>query len=140
MSHQQKMEKDELRARFTKWLETMVRRARIDYLRKYGRQYEAVSIEEIPEETLAVHMEESQWITGGQDKSEFDFEEERLAKAFYELPLMRQRILTMLFVEEKKSDEIATALHCSVQYVYNQRSLALKKLRILLLGKDGEEK
>lgn len=32
-------------------------------------------------------------------KSEFEFEEERLVEAFSKLPLMRKRILTMLFVE-----------------------------------------
>lgn len=138
MSHQQKMEKDELRARFTKWLETVIRRAQIDYLRKYGRDYEIISIEEIPEDAFAVSAEDNRWMIS-HDKSAFDFEEERLAKAFYELPLMRQRILTMLFVEEKKPEEIAKILHCSIQHVYNQRSLALKKLRILL-GKDGDKK
>lgn len=138
MSHQQKMEKDELRARFTKWLETVIRRAQIDYLRKYGRDYEIISIEEISEDAFAVSAEDNRWMIP-HDKSAFDFEEERLAKAFYELPLMRQRILTMLFVEEKKPEEIANILHCSIQHVYNQRSLALKKLRILL-GKDGDKK
>lgn len=138
MNHQQKMERDELRARFTKWLETMIRRARIDYLRKYSRDSGTVSIEDIPEEAMAVSTEDAIWMIP-KDRNEFDFEEERLAKAFYELPLMRQRILTMLFVEEKKPNEIASALHCSVQHVYNQRSLALKKLRILL-EKDGDGK
>lgn len=138
MSHQQKMEKDELRARFTKWLETVIRRAQIDYLRKYGRDYAIISIEEIPENAFAVSEEDNRWMIP-HNKSAFDFEGERLAKAFYELPLMRQRILTMLFVEEKKPEEIAKILHCSIQHVYNQRSLALKKLRILL-GKDGDKK
>ena len=43
----------------------------------------------------------------------------------------------MLFVEEKMPYEIARELNCSVQHVYNQKSLALKKLR-LALEKGGE--
>lgn len=61
--------------------------------------------------------------------STFDFEEERLAKAFYQLPLMKRKILEMLFVENIKPDEIAKRLNCSPQYVYNQRLRAIKKLR-----------
>jgi len=38
-------------------------------------------------------------------------------------------ILTKLFVEEKKPEEIAKELNCSAQHVYDQRYQALKKLR-----------
>ena len=62
-------------------------------------------------------------------KMTFDFEEERLAKAFYELPLMKRKILEMLFVEEIKPEEIAKKLNCSSQYVYNQKFRAIKTLR-----------
>ena len=72
-------------------------------------------------------------------KSDFDFEEERLADAFAKLPIRRQKILTMLFVEEKKPEEIAKELNCSAQHVYDQRYQALKKLRIEL-SKEGGEK
>ena len=37
-----------------------------------------------------------------------------------------------LLLAQKKPHEIAKQLHCSVQHVYNQRSLAIKKLRDLL--------
>lgn len=137
MNHQDS-ERDELKARFTKWLDTTVYRARIDYIRKNAQGYETISIEDVPENILTTADEESRWINAAADKNAFDFEEEKLAKAFAELPLMRQRILTMLFVEDKKSEEIAAELHCSVQHVYNQRSLALKKLRIRL-EEGGEE-
>lgn len=138
MNHQEQ-EKDELRARFTRWLDTTVYRARIDYIRKNVQNYETVPIEEVAEEIFVADGEESRWIEAAAGRNAFEFEEEKLAKAFSELPLMRQRILTMLFVEEKKSEEIAAELHCSVQHVYNQRSLALKKLRIRL-EEGGDQK
>lgn len=139
MNHQQKSEKDELRARFTKWLETTVYRARIDYIRRNAGDCETLSLEDVPEEVLAVDHNEDSWIRDSEGKDAFDFEEERLAKAFRELPLMRRKILTMLFVQEKKPEEIAAALHCSVQHVYNQRSLAIGKLRAML-EKGGDMK
>lgn len=67
---------------------------------------------------------------------QFDFEEERLAKAFANLPVQRQQILTMLFVEERKPEEIARLLHCSVQHVYDQRYQTIRKLRKVLTEED----
>jgi sigma-70, region 4 len=72
-------------------------------------------------------------LSAGVSPDSFDFEEQRLAEAFRELPLMRRRILEMLFVEELTPSEIAAKLHCSVQHVYNQRSLAIKRLRERLI-------
>lgn len=68
----------------------------------------------------------------------FDFMESRLADAFRELPLMRRRILEMLFVEERSPVEIAAKLHCTVQHVYNQRSLAIKRLRQQMMKECGQ--
>lgn len=138
MNHQQELERDELRARFTGWLETTVYRAKLNYIRKTSQKIETVSIEEVAESCLVSSSQEQEWCRHLSTKDAFDFEEEKLAKAFAKLPLMRQRILTMLFVEEKKPDEIAAKLNCSVQHVYNQRSLALKKLR-MMLAKGGDE-
>lgn len=130
MNHQEESQRDELRARFTAWLDTMVYRAKLNYLKKLERQPQIISIEVIQESAFLVGEQEMLKSFGQQN--EFEFEEERLSHAFSELPLMRQKILTMLFVEEKKPDEIARKLHCTIQHVYNQRSLALKKLRELI--------
>ena len=48
MNHQQKSERDELRARFTVWLETTVYRARLKYLEREKPKVDTVSIEELP--------------------------------------------------------------------------------------------
>ena len=98
MNHQQKSEHDELRARFTAWLETTVYRARLKYLEREKPKVNIVSIEELPESALAVSEKAAYYAN---PKSAFDFEEERLAEAFAKLPIKRQEILTMLFVEEK---------------------------------------
>lgn len=128
MNHQQDYD-DVLRARFTKWLDIVIYRAKLKYLRKMDTKLEMVSIEELPESSLPAY-EESMY--RNPLKTEFDFEEERLANAFMKLPMKRQQILTMLFVEEKKPEEIAKMLNCSAQHVYDQKYQALKKLRLEL--------
>ena len=131
MSRKSYRERDELRGRFTRFLEITVRRARQNYLKNLSRRPKEVSLDELPEALLLSTPEPYP-----HHNDTFDFTEERLAAAFSSLPLMRQRILYLLFWEEKKPAEIAQRLHCSVQHVYNQRSLALKKLRKLLMEGD----
>ena len=135
MNHQQENE-DVLRARFTKWLDIVIYRAKLKYLRKNKAKIETVSFEELPESSQPVYEGDLQQVTS---KTDFDFEEDRLANAFAKLPIKRQQILTKLFVEEKKPEEIARELNCSAQHVYDQRYQALKKLRIELT-KEGDEK
>lgn len=137
MNHQEGNQKDELRARFTVWLDTTISRAKLNYLKKLETQIPTVSFDEIPESALAVKAQEEEWLRAGHRQEDFEFEEERIAKAFMKLSPMRQKILVLLFVAEQKPDEIAKQLHCTVQHVYNQRSLALKKLR-KLLEKGGD--
>lgn len=62
-------------------------------------------------------------------RTDFEFEETRLAQAFAELPLMRREVLRLLFVEMRDPAEISEILHCSVNYVHLQKSRALKRLR-----------
>ena len=129
-------EQDELRARFTGWLEVLAYRVRRNYLRDRGRNPLSVSLDEIAEDRFAVQDVQR---AGMPDQSNlFDFEEEQLAAAFVNPPAMKKRILTMLFVLEMEPEKIASELGCTLQNVYNQRSLALKRLRKALEG--GEER
>ena len=126
MHHTEKYKNyDELKGRFTVWLEKVVRNAKINYIKKLKREPQLVYLEEIPESVLTTQSSSYEVYT----KSEFEFEEERLSKAFSKLPLMRKRILAMLFVENISPDEISKRLNCSPQYVYNQRYKALKALK-----------
>lgn len=123
-------EDSRLRSRFTSWLNTVLRRAKIDYVRQQERQVKTVSMEDVSEDQLAV--EDSCAV----QQSEFEFEEERLAKAFFSLSLQRQHVLTMLFVDEMKPEEIAKVLHCSVNYVHKVKQRALQSLRKMLEGRE----
>lgn len=134
--HKNNYEHDELRARFTGWLDTVVYRARLKYLQKKDHEIETVSIDDVAESYLEWSEEET--MSSCLTKRDFDFEEERLAAAFSQLPLMRKEVLRLLFVEEIEPVEIAQRMNCSLQHVYNQKSLAIKKLR-KLLEKEGDE-
>ena len=134
--YEENFERDELRARFTSWLDTVVYRAKLKYLRNQDHMVKTVSIDEIPERYLEWH--EPGYYSPNASPQDFDFEEKRLAEAFAKLPLMRKAVLRLLFVEEMEPAEIAVRMNCSVQHVYNQRSLAIRRLRELL-EKEAKE-
>lgn len=137
MYHQRQVnsEYDALRARFTVWLERLIKNAKINYLEEYKKEIVTISINALFEDEIPVACEDIQLPV---DEDEFDFEEERIAEAFYELSLTKQKVLKMLFVDEYKPKLIAKQLNCSVQYVYNQRLRALNALR-KKLSKGGEK-
>ena len=112
----------------TRWNVITAENAQKNYLRAEKKQLQTVPLEETD-----VAIVDTALLSAGVSPDSFDFEEQRLAEAFRELPLMRRRILEMLFVEELTPSEIAAKLHCSVQHVYNQRSLAIKRLRERLI-------
>lgn len=118
---------DELRGRFTVWISKTARNAQINYLRKESRQLKTIPLDTKEVQLIASERDALEQTVS--DSDGFEFMESRLADAFRELPLMRRRILEMLFVEELSPTEIATKLHCTVQHVYNQCSLAIKRLR-----------
>lgn len=130
-------EPDVLRARFTVWIEKLIKNAKIDYMRQQNKaEPEFVSIDELFEDEQLIGAHD---VVISEDKDSFDFQEERLAEAFYKLPLMKRKILELLFIECIKPEEVASRLNCSPQYVYNQRFLALKQLRKKLdKGGDGK--
>ena len=127
-------EKDELRARFTAFLKVMVKRAQLNYLAKGKSHPFFISLDDVPEGEMPTAE-----LRPSYAQNEFDFEEERLAQAFSTLPLMRRRILELLFVEELSPAEVAERMKCSIGHVYNQRSLAIKRLRDLLEGGGDHE-
>ncbi len=138
MNHQEKSERDELRARFTGWLEVTLYRAKLNYVKRLEREKSIVYVDVFPEELWVSENPERNWIQGITEPGAFQFEEERLEKAFNTLSEQRKEILTMLFVEERTPKEIASQMGCSQQHVYKQRSQALKQLK-QMLEKGGEE-
>ena len=125
---------DELRARFTSWMEITLVRAKRDYTEQFNRQPKYASLDAIPAELIPDPKD--YFADVERSSTDFEFEEARLANAFSELPLMRREVLRLLFVEMKEPEEIAAILRCSTNYVHLQKSRALKRLRELLMEGD----
>lgn len=129
-------ERDELRARFTKWMEVAVYRARLNYIKAQSRHLTTMSLEDAQKDQLYSREAKTPWMQNVGAEDSFDFEEESLAAAFSRLSAVKREIITMLFLLNMTPHEIADKLGCTVQYVYKQKSLALKRLRDLLKGGD----
>ena len=71
-------------------------------------------------------------------EDDFNFEQERLANAYAQLPLLRKQILKLLFVRDLKVKEIAKMLNCSPNFVSDQKRRALEALR-RKLDEGGDE-
>jgi len=125
---------DYLRARFTMWLNTTLFHAKQRYLDTHTTKLETVSLDNMLAETIADPTDHFAPVESC--KTEFDFEEEKLARAFSELPLMRKEVLRLLFVEEKSVEEIANQLCISANCVYQFKFQALRKLRQALTEGD----
>lgn len=121
------MKQNELQARFTSWMHTLVHRARVDFIRKQQRQVKTISFEELDNPEKFAQEPEFEMMGKG-----FSFENEKIGQAFLKLSSTRQRILVLTFVDDFQPDEIARLLGCSVQNVYNERSIALKKLHEIM--------
>lgn len=130
--------RDELRARFTVYISQVIIHAKLDYIRQVKRKSQEIYLEDL-EVDPSVDFEE-QYVQSYGDRQSFEFEEEKLANAFSSLPLMRQRVLEMLFIDELTAIEIARTMNCSVKYVYDQKYLALQKLRKSLRGEKDDKK
>lgn len=125
---------DRLRGQFTTWLEKLIVRAKLDYIRSNRRYLDVISIEDLSDEAMAVCDDPIRIET-----HRFEFEDERMENAFCRLTPLRRQILTMLFVEEMTPEEVAAELGCSVDAVYNNRSRALKKLREAIMKGGGRK-
>ena len=113
---------------FTAWMERVVEHAKIDYKRRKAARDRKIK------PTLQWEPKEESYIQDFRltPPDEFDFEEERLADCFASLPLLKRRILKLMFIEQMTPAEIAKELNCSVNYVYLQKHRALQKLKELL--------
>lgn len=130
-------DRDKLRAEFTVWLDTLIRRAKLDYLRKNTIPIDVVSLEDLHEDNYPVV--EDEWMNHLLlQEDDFNFEQERLANAYAQLPLLRKQILKLLFVRDLKVKEIAKMLNCSPNFVSDQKRRALEALR-RKLDEGGDE-
>ncbi|MCL2301387.1 MAG: sigma-70 family RNA polymerase sigma factor [Firmicutes bacterium] len=117
---------------YTTYIGRVAGYARQEYLRTLLQQHREIPLEELSEETLG--LVEDRYFP-----NEFELAEERLSRAVNELPLLRRRVLSMLFVEQLTAPEVAEKLGCSVNYVYNEKHRTLRKIRDMMEGDDHDQ-
>ena len=76
----QNTENDELRARFTNWLNKLIYRARLNYLKKQKNNPIMLSLDDIPEENL--RSTDIELLVEASETNSFEFEEEKACKGF----------------------------------------------------------
>jgi RNA polymerase sigma factor (sigma-70 family) len=116
---------------FTAWLQKVVTNAGIDYYRRQTHKEHEYSFERFEE--LSPSYENSLTI----NKEGFKFENEKLYESFSDLNLLRQRILSLIFVEGLSVAETAIKLNCPIKDVYQDKHRAIKKLRNQFLDGSG---
>lgn len=126
-------QKDRIRGEFTVWLEKLIVRTKLSYIRQHSKYLNIISIEDLSEEAFAIFDETITY------RDTFEFEDEKIERAFIKLPISRRRILIMLFLEELSPEEVAKRIGCSVNSVYLQRMRAIRELRKLITVEDENE-
>lgn len=119
---------DELKNRFTAWLETVLKNAKLNYLHKELKRIRTmISLENYNTDEFWCETEEARC-------EDFFFENEKVYNAYKELSDMQKKVLTMLFIQDMSIVEISKTLGVSYAYVKKVKCIAIKKLRKKLEG------
>ena len=115
---------EELRARFTNWLEKTLFRERIKYLIKSQAHSQEIPLELISREVVPVFSE------SGCSDDGFYFTNVALSSAYYILNPNQRRLLVLLYVYNLKPSDIADMLpHKSKCSIYSDKYRILEELR-----------
>lgn len=120
---------DKLFCMFTAWLKVIIKHAKIDYIRRQKYRVAEVSIEDKIMDDNLVYVPTIDNISLNE---EFTFENQEVEMAFKSLSAPRKEILELIFLRNMTPEDIANELGCSVSYVYNIKSKAIKDLKIKL--------
>lgn len=119
---------DELKNRFTAWLETVLKNAKLNYLHKELKRIRTmISLENYNTDEFWCETEEARC-------EDFFFENEKVYNAYKELSDTQKKVLTMLFIQDMSIVEISKTLGFSYAYVKKVKCIAIKKLRKKLEG------
>ena len=123
----QNVDRDEVRAAFTVYIQKVIIHARAEYARTVRRYQNEIYFDELCCEPKVEFEQQYQiWCSR---PSSFEFDDKVLTAAFASLAPLRQRILEMAFIQDIPSSEMSTRLHCSIRKVYIQKHSALKYLQ-----------
>ena len=123
---------EEIKIRFTAWLRTLVKRARIDYLRENRSRVLEIPLSELSNNRNLSYEIRMIPIKQNIDKSEYEFEREDISRAFAFLSNTRRRVFLLLYIEGMSQKEVAKTLGISVQRVSKLKQDALFALKEML--------
>lgn len=126
---------NDIKIKFTAWIKVVVNRARLDYLRKIHNQGREVFFDDLDERDIRYIIGTMQ-IEGDLDCE--SLKSEILLKSDVKLTDTQRYIIERLFVEGKTVQELSACTGWCKQYIYNQKSLALKNFRESLYAKGNE--
>ena len=128
------MNDNDLRNQFTAYMKKVVYHAKVDYIRRKTAAQQRTEIA-LPDWREPSYEQDFGMVPA----TEYDFEEQRLSDSFAQLPLVRRRILTLLFVQGLTAMEVSEELGCPLDFVYSNKRRALQKLRDQLQGGDCDD-
>lgn len=123
---------EEIKIRFTAWIRTLVKRARIDYLRENRSRVLEIPLSELSNNRNLSYEIRMIPIKQNVDKGEYEFEREDISRAFAFLTNTRRRVLLLLYVEGMSQKEVAKKMGISVQRVSKIKQDALFALKEML--------
>lgn len=123
---------EEIKIRFTAWLRTLVKRARIDYLRKNHFRKVEIPLSDLSNNRNLSYEMRLIPLKQNLEKGEYEFEREDISRAFTFLTIMQRKVLLLIYVEGLSQKETAQKLSISVQRVSKVRQEALYRLKDLL--------
>lgn len=123
---------DEIKIRFTAWLRTLVKRARIDYLRTNNYRKIEVLLSDLSNNSNLSYEMQKILLKQDIENGEYEFEREDISRAFAFLTATRRKVLLLLYIEGMSQKEVAQKLGISVQRVSKIKQDALFELKKLL--------
>lgn len=139
MSHSQQnkgsLTDDDIRWIFTRFIDRVAYRARLDYLEYVGRRRIELPFNALEENMVDLNAEKVLYANDG-----LHFEYTYLEKAFEGLTVVQRQILSMTFSDRLPAFEIAARLNKNIQFVYKQKHYALKRLKEAIGEEDDHDK
>ena len=123
---------EELRGRFTIWLEKTLLRKRNKFLARMRSPYVVVSLDVLPETALPFFPEPEV------RETDFWFEDEDLRSAYHQLYPQYRKFLILLYVYQLKPSEISKLGYCKgSRKLYSIKYRILQELRAALSSHES---
>lgn len=117
---------NDIEIKFIAWLKVLVKRARVDYFRRKQNLKREVFFDDLGEQDFRCLIANRQ--INFEPSFEL-FENKYITEIYEQLSDTQRFVIYRLYVSEQTIEEIANCTGRSVQYIYNQKYLAIKKFR-----------